>query len=444
MDASPTVTDVATRPTVVSVDVVTLISVWALALFVLPSRLVVPVGGGIGSPAIALGVGAAFWWVLSRMHPESGIDRGVQPVRYALIGLVGFATLSYVVADLRVLDDLERGAGARTLIQLASVVGIALVVCDGITSRRRLKTLVDRVVFAGAIMATYGTVQFVAGWDPTLLFDAIPGLVRDASGGIGERSVFNRPAGPALHPIEFGVVVASLLPLALHRAFTRLEATGVSRWLPVLLIGAAVPLSLSRSALLSAAVGGLVLALVLPARERLKLMIGGAVGAASMVFVPGLVGTLRGLFTGVETDPSIQARLDRVPRIFELVEEAPLLGRGFGVYTVEGYFLLDSEFYTSLIEVGVIGLGVYAAVLAVAVWSADVPRRVGAGQLDRQLGGAIIASLLALVVSVFTFDAFFYRILTGMIGLTIGLAGAVARLAREPDRDDPSRALIAV
>ena len=142
--------------------------------------------------------------------------------------------------------------------------------------------------------------------------------------------------------------------------------------------------------------------------------------------VDGLVGTLRSLFTTAESDPSVQARIDRIPRVFELIAEYPWLGRGFGTYTPEDYFLLDNEIQKTAIESGLIGVAVliiFIGFVSTMAW------RTRVGEERTVLPGtALAATILGLFVSSYTFDAFFYRILTGVLFLCIGLTGAMYRI----------------
>ena len=143
--------------------------------------------------------------------------------------------------------------------------------------------------------------------------------------------------------------------------------------------------------------------------------------------VNGLVGTIRSLFTGAEHDPSVQARLDRFPAVVELVAEYPWLGRGFGTYTPEDYFLLDNEIQKTAIESGLIGV---AALVLFIVFVATVAWRTrGTDESNRLLGTALAASILGIFISTYTFDAFFYKILMGLVYLCIGLVGAFWRLS---------------
>ena len=79
--------------------------------------------------------------------------------------------------------------------------------------------LIDALLAGTAFMCAIGLVQFFTGVDLST-FLRIPGLesLKATQGGVRTRSIFNRPFGTALHPIEFGVVAAACVPIAWWRA----------------------------------------------------------------------------------------------------------------------------------------------------------------------------------------------------------------------------------
>ena len=111
--------------------------------------------------------------------------------------------------------------------------------------------------------------------------------------------------------------------------------------------------------------------------------------------------------------------------MLRLITEHLWFGRGFGTFTPEEYLLLDNEIQKMAIETGLIGVAVFVAFIVTVVWTAGAtaPRR--AGTLTEGLPFALIASILGITVSFYTFDAFFYHILTSVLYLNIGLVGAL-------------------
>lgn len=421
-------------------DPVTILTGYLVALYLIPAGLAVGPLGGAGTPAVLIALGTTWWWLLGRFNPEVGLRWERQPLRPVLGAYIWFCLLSVALSRLRPLSALEARGSIRTVIALFAAAGLALLIADGIREMDRLNTLLRRLTTIGALMALVGIIQFATGWDPTQ-YIRIPGLVMDTDLGlIGSRSLFNRPHGTALHPIEFGVLCASLVPLGLHFAMTAPDKPTRERaWVTLAIIAAAAPISVSRSAILSLVVGFSVIFIAWswPIRARMS--------ALAFVFtcvmwavVPGLVGTIRNLFVNAATDPSVTARQDRVPRVIELWSQSPWVGRGFGTYNLEDYFLLDNEVYRTAIQVGVVGLALTLAVIFVGVGLARGARHASTDDKTRHLGQALAASILALASSMATFDAFYYRIWYGTLFVLIGASAALWAIVRDKRRASPN------
>src|SRR5262249_603004 len=144
-----------------------------------------------------------------------------------------------------------------------------------------------------------------------------------------------RPNGTTTQPIEFGVVMAMLLPLALQQAFDPSRGSRLRRWTPVALIGLAGPLTISRSALL-----GLVVAVLFlfptwrPRREVNALVVLIACLGALHLVVHGLIGTFFNLFQGLFNgqDASVNARAADYGGVSQYIAQRPLFGRGIGTF----------------------------------------------------------------------------------------------------------------
>ena len=99
------------------------------------------------------------------------------------------------------------------------------------------------------------------------------------------------------------------LPLAIHQARHAAPEMRLRRWLQVALIGAALPLTVSRTVVLGFAVICLVLLPTWPKRER---RFAYAVIAVAVVAVwvtkPSLAQTFRSLFLGISSDSSTASR----------------------------------------------------------------------------------------------------------------------------------------
>jgi hypothetical protein len=425
-------------------DVTACLTAWLLLLYGINAGMVVPVLGAIGQPATLAALGAFFWWVSARTLPTLGLDRDLQPIRIALYVYVTYLLASYGSAGMRTLTEIEASNSTRAVITLFALFGIAAIACDGIHDKERLRRLLRRLTTFGAVFAALGIVQATTGesflWVP-------PGLEWNAGlvETVGERGGLNRPRGTARHPIEYSVVVASLLPLAIHFAWHARSGRDRTRGLiesSLLLV--AVPLSLSRTAVVCLAAALLVMGLGWTWRQRANAIALAVMGIPLVAgLVPGAYQVMIGLFRDSETDASIQARLDRVPTIMGMIQERPWFGMGYGTFNGTDHFVVDNQLWVTTISTGLVGLVLTVGLFVVGALTATaVQRRPAATVEDGYLGWAIAGGIAGMTISLATFDAFFYRILTFSLFLLLGCAGALWRLTGgPPQQEDPAVAV---
>ena len=262
------------------------------------------------------------------------------------------------------------------MICVAGWMAILLLAADGIEGWNQLHTLLRRIVACVSAIAALGIAQFTTGFN-LATYVVIPGLSRQvAFADLGTRDGLNRPSATTAQPLEFAAVLALALPLAIHQA--RFAAPGVRfrRWLQVALIGAALPLTISRSAVLGLAVIALMLVPTWPKRDRRRAMavIVGAV-AAMWVAVPTLFPLLYQLFAATGGESSSTSRLDAYSSAAPFIAAHPWLGQGFGTFLAQTYFFVYDQYLTSLIETGVLGLLVLLSMFGLGCYLARTARR---------------------------------------------------------------------
>jgi hypothetical protein len=410
-------------------DAVTLLSIYAFLLLLVPSRLVFKPLGGNGTPALVVGLVGLVLWFSSR-RPEHDRSLRARPVRFAIVVYVVAMMTSYALAMLHALDPAEVRSADRSLLALGAAAGIALCAADGIPSRERLETLLSRIVIFASIGAGVAALQFL---DIDLTKHIyLPGLHATSELGAGAiRSSFHRVAGTARHPIELGATLAMILPIALHFAFKAEGRERMWRWGCVGLIGLAIPMSLSRTAI----VGVLIVVIVLvptwsPPRQRGALLIGGMWTVVMWLGIPGLVGTLSSLFTNYGSDTSVTERTARYSRIGGLLAHHVFFGRGLGTFIPENYFVLDNQYITTTLEVGVVGLCALIFVMLVSYGCARGARRLMKDRVSRDLAQSLAAAAAVPVVVFATFDALSFPMVPGLMFLLLGVNGALWRLVR--------------
>jgi len=418
-------------------DGTTLVTAVLVFSIVVPSRFVIPPLGAVGRPDILLGVGLALWWLFAAMVPSLA-PTGRNPLRWVLSYRLVILLLSLVVAYGRPLSALERSGMERAVIGAVSATGIILICSEGITTRARLDILLKRLTYLGGFLAAVGTLQFVANIDISPYL-ALPGLgLNQDLLGIGSRSIFNRVSGTSIHAIEYGAVLALILPVAIHYA-VHAKTRGEShlRWALAGFIFVSGLYSISRTNTVAVSI---VLGLVVSTwalRQRLNAIVaGGAALAVLHTAIPGLLGTIQSLFEGLGNDPSIQGRTGDYPLAFRYISERPFLGRGAGTWNVEEYFILDNNWLGTLLQTGWLGIIAEALLLLLPFVMARHLLHVGRDNEFRHLGGAVAAQLLMAITVGFFFDSGGFPQFNTIQMVMIGVVGAMWRIENRHDPID--------
>ena len=423
---------------------------YVVLLLCIPTRLIVGPIGAPGTPANLLAIAGLLWWTCS-LAGGLGQVRGLTPMRvaftlfsaailvsYAYGHLVGWSQPADIhqrtdrlwePADVEQVTAIVSSAADRGLLAFAGWAGILLLTSEGIRSWAQLEKLVGWIVGVATVIAAMGVLQYFTAVN-VASYLRIPGLVGLIDFGSAlSRSDLNRIVATSSHPIELGVVMAALLPLTLYRALK--EPRRLAPWIPVTLVGVAALMSVSRSAIVVLGVALLVLAIGWPPRTRIV----AAVVAAPLALVlraalPGLLGTIQSLFTGLEADPSVAGRTDDYPLVFRLIEQRPFTGQGLFTFVPMVYRTVDNQMLVMLLEIGYVGTAAFVLLFITAQVAAWAPRRRRLVQQKQQLGFAVSASLLGIVTSYVTFDALGFRQVAGLTFLFMGMAGAIHHLTR--------------
>ena len=399
--------------------------VFAALLFIFPSE--VALAGPLrsnGSPARLVGMVAMVLLLLDLLRAR----RSRQAVAPATVVLV----LVYLVHALfsygwMTLHGQHDPAGLlRVLLFAVSACGIALYAAVRVTTVDGVQRVVG-VLIAGCSLSSVVAVTQAVGspvrWG-TLV--TLPGFVQVAgiSGG-DARLGFRRVLGTASHPIEFGVVLACALPLAVHlfrHGGSRRSRQGAA--LAAVLMATALPFALSRGGLVCIAVAVLVFLVVQPWTVRAGMaLLGAAAVCASFVLAPNLFSALVRLFADDATDPSIAGRTSDYPIVDAAFNASPWLG---GAPMPPG-LILDNQWLADLTARGLVGVAVFAALFALPVAGLLATAwRVRATDPRRQsLAAALAGALCALAVSGGVFDLMAFGQAAMLVFLLVGLSASV-------------------
>ncbi|MEV5803084.1 O-antigen ligase family protein [Streptomyces collinus] len=410
------------------VDATAILTVYLVLALFIPSNLALPALGGVGTPANVFALLGLLWylatWLGGRILPAPG----TRLVRVALC-VLGAAVLAAYVADaLRESSHQEVLGADRGLIGFLVWVSLVVLTSAGVQERSRLDVLMRRLVVLGSVVAAIGFYDFFAA---TNIADSIhiPGLQTSvAQVSAMDRGAFTRPRATTAQPLEFAGMLAILLPFAIQQALdpVRRHLHAARRWGPVVLMAGALPLSVSRTSI----IGLLLVALVMvprwkPARRWAAIGVMTASVAVFKVLVPGLIGTITGLFASFlsNSDSSTQARTVKYSAIVPYLKEHPFFGRGFGTFTPDLYFFTDNQYMLSLAEMGVLGMVALLTLFVTGIHQGGAVRRLARTESDRELGQAFFASSVVAMVSSATFDSLSFPMFAGMFFLVLG-AGA--------------------
>jgi O-antigen ligase len=417
------------------IDAVTLLTIYLVLLFAIPSNIAVAALGSLGRPSLLFGLVLFGWWAVGRLQIAGFAVRPVrQPVKVAYAALLVVALVSFGAALLRGQPFDQVSPAVTSILRLLSWGGVLLVAVDGIRSMRDLSKMIRRLAIAGGLLAALGLAQFVTGQTLTDFFSLIPGLT-GVDGGVDARGAFTRSAGTATHPLEYATALSAALPLTVVTALSHgfQPASRLRRmawWLPVALIAISSFLAVSRSALV-----GLVVALIatipaLPRRVRGG-VVGGAVVLAGVVVVavPGLFGTMVGLFAGAGSDASTTSRTNGLDRAPEFIATSPVYGNGFGTF-LPRYYIFDNQWVLLAVELGVLGVIAFAGMIVAGMWSARHAWHTSQQPDVALIGPALVASLLTVTVLFAFFDGLSFPIAASLPFLLAGLCGAVLTIGK--------------
>jgi O-antigen ligase len=414
-------------------DAVGLLTVYTFLLMAIPSALGFAPLGGAGSPANIYAAILLLWYIVIWLHPGFTVDHEYQPIRTAGLFYFCVTLAAYVSANRHSMPGLESNAADRGIISMAGWLGVLLIAADGIRTMDRLRILLRRIVLGATAMAALGITQFFTGLDATK-YIVIPGLTRTvAFSDLQTRYNLNRPSATAAHPLEFAAVLAMCLPLAIHQARFAPPDLRRRRWIQVALIAGALPMTVSRTAILALITAAVMLIPTWPRPERRRAYV--VIFVFSLITwlgIPGLIGTIRDLFllAGTGTDSSTQSRTGAFGSAAPFISQHPWFGRGFGTFLPQTYFFLDDQYLGTTIETGVIGLLALISLFVTGWLVARNARRTSANERTRDMAQCLAAAIAVSAVCFFTFDALSFAIAAGLTFLLLGCVGAAWRLMR--------------
>lgn len=418
----------ATRRRFMLVDASTLLSLMICLLTLIPATLILPGMTDIGRPGLVIALLLWCWWIATRVHPQL-VMVGPNPIRFAVLAYFVSMLISYAVGFLRGLTVMEANGADRAVLAMLAFTGVILVTADGPSNWERLNAVLRVFVLCSAAMAFIGMLQAILKIDVTQ-YMMIPGLQpKGYIPSFETRGASIRVASTTSHYIELSAIMAVALPLAIHFARFAAEA-GRRRAMLVsaLLIAAAIPLTISRTGVVAAAIAIICMLPVWNWRMRYNILgLGVSLMAVLMVAKPGLLGTIRDLFTGANEDTSVQARTERYGLVGHFFAQRPWLGRGTGTWIPPQYQILDNEWLTIALSNGLLGVAALASLHITAISLTVLAWRRAGGEEQRHLCAALVAAQIGAILVAAFFDSLSFSTYATVVAFTIGLCGTVWR-----------------
>lgn len=412
-------------------DAVTVLTVFFVVLFVVPSDRRIGALGGAGSLATLFALGSLLWWVWHQLRNSDEMRRrGTQWVRIASFCFAGAMVASYAKSSLTALPPTEMSVSDMGMLRVAAMIGILLVANDGVPNQDRFITLIRRLSLFVGLYATLGLIQFFTGLSIVDSFQ-IPGLTSTGAAGIDARAGFIRSEATASHPLEYATVLAMLLPFCLTLAIYDVKRSAMVRWYPVAVITFSSVLSVTRSALIGVAAVFLILFPTWPSgiRKGVAILLGAGLVVVYFV-VPGMAGTILGMFSG--NDTSVSSRTDSYDAVLAFLQVSPFFGRGFGTF-LPSYRILDNQYLVTMLETGLVGLVSFLMLVCTAVIVAAIARNKFKDTLMKALGMSLIASMVAGSLLSAFYDCFAFPQACNLMLFMIGACGAYLNIAHAPD-----------
>ncbi|GIF05160.1 O-antigen ligase family protein [Actinoplanes siamensis] len=411
-----------------------LLAIYLVLLLVVPARLVVASIGATGTVANLFLLVALLWYAVSWLMRRVSPAPYTRAPRVALLGYVVAVLLAYVAVGRRDADAAEYSAADRALLQLLIWLPLILLTTS-LTEYRQIDRLLRLFVRLCTWVSVLAMAEFVLKRSLTAWI-VIPGLSSNAASELVARGDFVRPTATASNTLELAATLVVALPFAIGQALHDTDRKAWKRWAPVFLIALASVMTVSRTSVIGLLVVLLVLLSGWPAARvgRALLVMIPALGA-TRVLVPGLVGTLVGLFTAMLDggDNSTQSRTATSADVGEFLQGHRWFGRGPGTFLPDLYRFTDNQYLLAMLEIGIVGLTAIVVLYVTTIHCGGAGRRRSTDPARRETGQAFVAIGFVMLVVTATFDTLSFPIVAGSTFLMLGLSGAYLSVARREE-----------
>jgi O-antigen ligase len=423
---------------------------WALAAFLAMVWLIpfdsitlpisLPLDAKLDRPFLVCMAGL---WVLSLIGRNTVSRLRMSPVHWALLAFVVIAMSSLVLNDSVLIRLNETDLAIRKLALLLSYVLLFVIVASSIKPEE-VRNFIKLLVGLSSITAIGALIEYRTGynaffqWSSHLFPVVIPSEL-GAVDSIGRKSVI----GPTIHPLAVAMMMSLTLPFALTGFMNSVERRKrILYGLAVVLMIAAAFGTQRKTSVVAPAFGIIVLIAYRPQLVRRLVPIFVGLIVVVHVIAPGALGGVtdqlkpQNLFGVMST----KDRQSDYGAITPDVLQHPLLGRGYESYDQKKYRILDNQYLTTIIGVGIVGIASYLAIFfSILLMAHRLARSKEGEEASRAMAAA--AAIASLVVGSMLLDVF---ALPQLPYLIVFIGGLVVVSSQAPRADPPARTIVRV
>ena len=375
-------------------------------------------------------------WVLSLIGRNTVSRLRMSPVHWALLAFVVIAMSSLVLNDAVLIRLNETELAIRKLALLLSYVLLFVIVASSLKAEEvrnftRLLVALSTITAVGALIEYRTGYNAFFQWSSHLFPVVIPPEL-GAVDSIGRKSVI----GPTIHPLAVAMMMSLTLPFAITGFLNSVERRNkILYGLAVVLMIAAAFGTQRKTSVVAPAFGMIVLIAYRP--QALRRMLPIFVGLVVIVhgIAPGALGGVtdqlmpQNLFGVMST----KDRQSDYGAITPDILQHPLLGRGYESYDQKKYRILDNQYLTTIIGVGIVGIASYLAIFfSILLLAHRLARSRDPDQASRAMAAA--AAIASLVVGSMLLDVFALPQLPYLIVFIGGLVVVSSQAQDRPAR----------
>lgn len=349
------------------------------------------------------------------------------PINWAIAGSLGVGAVSLVNAA-----DPASGAGKLAYFSVTGPLVYLLSTWLRPSSGMRV---IRAMVVVGAVVAGYGVFEYALGVDPIF------------AGWFNKYNAYytgpERAPSSVGNPISLGAYLSALVPFALYLVY--LEPKRFAHYLASALLLSGIAVTFSRAAWVAVAVGAVVLIgkrwRAVLHRRWLLVSLGTAAVILVLVFSllqrPWLPDALDGVYRMLHFPKTEEPRLSRFSTTGRMLADHPVLGVGFGQYTLvydqymgdapaNGVRTADNMYLMVAGETGLIGLAIFLAILW-QVWLRFLrASRDGDGAAEKMLARAYLAAMATMCVNMVFWDPLNHPVMRVVFWMLLGMGMGVA------------------